>query len=264
MDLGAQGFRVYAAQSSVANWAKAAHRVALRLTANPAIKAANLRHGDTWFVGVDALPNAPDGSIDSVPLMGPWDADLAFAGVWHRAQLSVVYPGYPRQDPDESEAAHRFRRVRHAAHVDGLLPEGPLRRRYLREWHGFILGLPLNVSDAAPLMVWPGSHVVMGQALRDAVGTHDPSTVDLTEPYQAARRAVFEQIDPVPVRALPGQGILLHRHLLHGVAAFEAGHTAPAEGRMIAYLRPQMQKGPQAWLAPDPQAPIPDETIDRD
>jgi hypothetical protein len=47
----------------------------------------------------------------------------------HRAQVSVTYPGYPAPDPEESDAAHRFRRDRDAAHLDGLLPVGPEKRR---------------------------------------------------------------------------------------------------------------------------------------
>ncbi len=210
-----------------------------------------MRQGGTWFVGVDALANATDGSIDGVPLTGPWQDYIAQPQTWHHAQLSVVYPGYPGRDPEESDAAHRFRRLRYAAHVDGLLPEGPQKRRFLREWHAFILGLPLNVSDAAPLMVWPGSHVAMGKALRAAIGDQAPDAVDLTDAYQAARRGVFETTAPVAVTARPGQAILLHRHLLHGVAPFEAASLAPPEGRMIAYLRPQFVQGPNTWLAAD-------------
>lgn len=233
------------------DWAQAAHAMALLTTQDPKQRAANLRHGETWFVGVDALPNAEDGSIGGVAFAGRWRDYVALPKAWHPAQLSVVYPGYPKQDSNETAAAHSFRRNRHAAHVDGLLPEGPLRRRFLREWHGFVLGFPLNLSNAAPLMVWPQSHLIMGQALRQAVADQDPETVDLTDAYQAARREVFDRIAPVAVRAKPGQAILLHRHLLHGVAAFAPDHDAPAEGRMIAYLRPLMAGGAAAWLAQD-------------
>lgn len=246
------GFQVFPEEIAVAQWANAAHQVALDIVHDPAMRADNLRHGNTWFVGVDALPNHSDGSINGVPLTGAWQARVALPVAWHRAQLSVVYPGYPIRDQDETEAAHRFRCVRHAAHVDGLLPEGPHRRRYLRECHAFILGLPLNDADAAPLMLWPGSHVAMGNALRAAIGGQDPVHVDLTDAYQAARRAVFDCIEPVAVVAKPGQAILLHRHLLHGVAAFGQSQIAPPEGRMIAYLRPEFANGAEPWLAEDP------------
>lgn len=209
----------------------------------------NLRHGQTWFVGVDALPNAADGSLDEVPLTGPWESYVTAPPVWHPAQLSIVYPGYPGQDAGESSSSHRYRVQRHAAHVDGLLPIGPARRRFLREPHAFILGLPLTVSEAAPLMVWPGSHTIMGDAFRDLVGTGDPLTVDLTAGYQAARRQVFDRIAPVPVTALPGQSVLLHRHLLHGVAPWDDCASGPPEGRMVAYFRPQFSA--DQWLRMD-------------
>lgn len=240
------GFRVFDPDRATLRWAQAAHGAALNLVSDPQIRARNLRHGQTWFVGVDVLPNAPDGSIAGVPLEGAWTGAIAPPGHWHRAQLSVVYPGYPGQSSGESDANHRFRVIRHAAHVDGLLPEGPARRRYLREPHGFILGLPLNHTDAAPLMVWPGSHRIMGDALRRAIGNRNPETVDLTDAYGAARRKVFDTIDPVPVLAAPGQVTLLHRHLLHGVAPWTKAAMAPPEGRMIAYFRPQISAS--AWL----------------
>lgn len=239
MGLEEAGFIVFEADADVARWAAAAHRLGTAIAAEPDTRAANLRHGATWFVGVDALPNDADGAIDGVPLNGPWRDHVTAPAHWHAAQLSIVYPGYPRQDPLESNANHRFRITRHAAHVDGLLPEGPARRRFLREPHAFILGLPLNACIAAPLVVWPGSHLIMAAAFRKATRGQDPSTVDLTEPYQAARRAVFDQIMPQPVQAAPGQSVLLHRHMLHGVAPWEDGQTGPAEGRLIAYFRPQ-------------------------
>lgn len=243
------GFAVFDPDPRVLEWAQAAHRLACDIASEPTIKAANLRHGETWFVGVDALPNQPDGSIGDVPLAGPWQDHIIAPACWHAAQLSIVYPEYPKQDIDESDANHRYRITRHAAHVDGLLPVGPARRRFLIEPHAFILGLPLNQSDAAPLMVWPDSHHIMGAALRDVIGRQDPSTVDLTDRYQAARREVFETITPQPVIAKPGTSILLHRHLLHGVAPWKPDASAPPEGRMVAYFRPQFSA--KAWLASD-------------
>nr|WP_216859325.1 hypothetical protein [Sulfitobacter aestuariivivens] len=230
-------------------WAQSAHAQALRISADPGMRAANLRHGETWFVGVDALPNAADGSIAGAALQGPWSAHVPTVDHWHPAQVSIVFPGYPKQDRGESDANHRYRITRFAAHVDGLLPEGPARRRYLREPHAFILGLPLNVSNAAPLTVWPRSQRIMGQAFRDVTANKDPSQVDLTQAYQAARRRCFEQIAPLTITAAPGQAILLHRHLLHGVAPWAEDHTAPPEGRMIAYFRPQYSAA--RWLIDD-------------
>ncbi|MDF3413310.1 hypothetical protein HKX54_02480 [Sulfitobacter sp. M57] len=243
------GFGVFDADPRVADWAKAAHKLACKISADPVVRATNMRHGNTWFVGVDALPNTSDGSIAGVPLAGPWQDHITAPTSWHPAQLSIVYPGYPKQDSGESDANHRYRIARHAAHVDGLLPIGAARRRFLLEPHAFILGLPLNHSDAAPLMVWPDSHHIMGEAFRTMIGTQDPATVDLTEGYQAARRQVFDSITPQPVIAKPGAAILMHRHLLHGVAPWSAEATAPAEGRMIAYFRPQFSA--KSWLLAD-------------
>lgn len=239
MGLNDDGYIVFNTDPDVSRWAAAAHQIGTERAQDPRTKAANLRHGNTWFVGVDALPNDPSGAINNTPLKGPWQDHITAPDHWHAAQLSIVYPGYPKQDPEESGANHRYRITRFAAHVDGLLPEGPTRRRYLREPHAFILGLPLNTCAAAPLMIWPGSHRIMGAALRNAIGGRDPATVDLTEHYQAARRDVFEQIAPLAVTATPGQSVLLHRHVLHGVAPWAEGVTGPPEGRMIAYFRPQ-------------------------
>jgi hypothetical protein len=243
------GFVVFDHDAAVAAWAKAACKIACDIAVDPDVRAANLRHGETWFVGVDALPNAWDGSIDGVPLEGAWRDHVTAPAHWHAAQLSIVYPGYPMRDGEESESNHHYRITRHAAHVDGLLPEGPARRRYLKEPHSFILGLPLNHSDAAPLMVWPESHRIMAPAFDALRGVAYPMNVDVTDVYQAARRMVFDQIEPHAIVAHPGQAILLHRHLLHGVAPWVAGVQAPQEGRMIAYFRPQFSA--LEWLTPD-------------
>ena len=122
------GYQVFDGDPAVLKWAKAAHKLAVKVTSDPEMRRANLRHGDTWFVGVDALPNDAAGAVDGVPLTGPWKRHINRPERWHPAQISVVYPGYPKQDKDESDANHRFRVLRAAAHVDGLLPIGPARR----------------------------------------------------------------------------------------------------------------------------------------
>ena len=238
-DFATLGYRVFDPDPGLAAWAAAALDAGRAVAADRALQAQWLRHGGTWFVGVDALPNAPDGSVQGAALTGPWQAHVRAPRRWHRAQLSVTYPRYPLQDGSESDANHRFRIRRCAAHVDGiLLEEG---RRYLREPHSFILGLPLNVCTACPLMVWPGSHARIGPALRAARAHSD----DITEPYKAIRAACFEQITPVPVRARPGQAILLHRHMLHGIAPWQSGDVMPPEGRMVAYFRPELDTAAQ-------------------
>lgn len=241
--LARDGYVVMSYDPAVLAWSKAALAVASAIVAQDPER----RHGKTWFVGVDALPNGRDGSIAGVPLRGSWRDYIADPAHWHRAQLSVVYPGYPRQDPDESDAAHRFRRGRDAAHVDGLLPEGPRRRRFLREPHGFVVGIPLNDVDASPLAVWPGSHHVIGAAFAKAFADRPVQSwprTDVTDIYQAARRDIFESCQRVTLAAQPGEVLLLHRHLLHGVAPW--GESTETRPRMIAYFRPLVAFS--AWL----------------
>lgn len=246
MSLTQNGFLTLPYDARVADWAAQAYDIARKLTADPESRARNLRHGETWFVGVDALPNDASGAVNGVPLAGPWDG-LVPDRPQHAAQLSVIYPGYPKQDPGESDGNHRFRKIRAAAHVDGLLPEGPERRRFAREYHAYILGIPLNSCTAAPTVVWPGSHVPMGEMLRGALaGAADPGAVDITERYQMARKAVFETGDPVPLPVGVGESFLIHRHALHGTAPWQG--AALNEGRMIAFLRPEFASI-TPWLA---------------
>jgi hypothetical protein len=240
------GYIVFHKQEPVLRWAAAAHSEAIAILRDPERSAGQFRHRGTWFVGVDILPNQPDGSIRGVPLAGRWADHVDLPASWHPAQLSVVFPGYPARDPEESEGQHRFRRDRFAAHVDGLLPVGPERRRFLREPHAFILGLPLTDTRAAPLMVYPGSHRRIAEAFRALRAMPDPGAIDVTDIYTATRREIFREIEPVAVNFEPGQAILMHRHLLHGVAPWNDDVAAPREGRMIAYFRPQFDA--KSWV----------------
>ncbi len=226
-------------------WADAARRVALGVLA---ASTETWRSGGTWFVGVDALPNGPDGSLDGTPF--PWDALPLSPEPLHKAQLSVIRPGYPQPSPEESPAAFAYRRDRDAAHLDGLLPIGPLKQRMVKEPHAWILGLPLNKAPAAPLTLWEGSHKVLRAALHQALAPHPPDTwgeIDLTTAYQAARKQVFATCRRITLPAKPGEATLLHRLTLHGVAPWQPDDQAPPEGRMIAYLRPQLQTV-ERWL----------------
>jgi hypothetical protein len=51
------------------------------------------------------------------------------------------------------------------------------------------------------------------------------------------------------VPAQPGEAVLVHRLALHGVAPWQKGATAPPEGRMIAYFRPEFQGLGDDWLS---------------
>ncbi|MFL4471685.1 hypothetical protein ACERZ8_18055 [Tateyamaria armeniaca] len=244
MSLARDGYELFDFDPRVVAWANAAHRAGIQVAKDPVIRAQNLRHGETWFVGVDALPNGPEGDIGGVPLRGPWQYHVPQVPL-HAGQLSIIYPGYPRRDPDQSEANHRYRITRAAAHVDGLLPEGPGRRRFAREFHAYILGLPLNAQPASPTVVWPGSHVIMQTALVKAIGTRPIRDVDVTEAYHAARSTVFDTCEPVAIHANPGQSFLIHRFALHGTAPWDG---PMGEGRMIAFFRPEFSD-PRDWLA---------------
>ena len=242
----ARGWQRIGPHPAIAAWAGAARQAALEhLAASP----EPWRCGGTWFVGVDALPNASDGRIKGTDF--PWQALPLDPHPLHRAQLSIIRPGYPQPSPDETPAAFAFRRDRDAAHLDGLLPIGPDKRRMVKEPHAWILGLPLNDTTASPLTVWEGSHEILRAALLRALEPHPPETwgeIDITEAYQAARKEIFATCRRTLLPARPGEATLLHRLTLHGVAAWKPGDTAPPEGRMIAYLRPQLASV-QAWLS---------------
>ena len=252
-----KGWAVFPAEPAVLKWAEAARDAALKCIARPDAQKQWLQCEGTWFVGVDTLPNGADGAVKgSGPLCGAaYNKALQIYGELplHRAQVSVIYPGYPRPRQGENEAAFRYRLKRDAAHVDGLKAVGPARRRMLQERHAYILGLPLSGCDAgaSPLVIWEGSHHIMRAAfaaeLAD-VAQDKWADVDLTKTYQAARREVFERCPRVTVSAQPGEAYLIHRHALHGIAPWQEAAKAPPEGRMIAYFRPELPDGSDDWL----------------
>ncbi|MFZ1469888.1 MAG: hypothetical protein WAT09_13060 [Paracoccaceae bacterium] len=224
----------------IAAWAAAALPVAQAAVAH---SDEAWRCGGTWFVGVGALDNAPEGQVAGTAF--PWAALPLTPQPLHRAQLSVIRPGYPQPWDGEDAAGFRFRQARDAAHLDGLLPVGADRQRMVREPHGWILGLPLNAcsADASPLVVWEGSHILMRAALQAAFAGHAPGdwgNMDITAAYRAARSQVFAQCRRVEVPARPGEATLLHRLCVHGVAPWAPGANAPPEGRIIAYFRPHL------------------------
>lgn len=246
---GPDGFIVFGFDPQTAAWAEAALRAARKVVADPALQGDdNLRHQQTWFVGVDALPNARDGSIEGVPLKGPWTAQTPDLPL-HPAQLSIIFEGYPKQDLQESDANHRYRLNRAAAHVDGLLPVGPQRRRFAQEFHAYILSLPLTDVAASPTVVWRGSQRIMQSALRAALEGRDPEKVDITDVYQAARRQVFEECEPVPLILKAGGSALLHPFVLHGTQPWGDAGDPTQRGRMIAFFRPECAGGVSEWLA---------------
>jgi hypothetical protein len=235
-------------------------------SALPAARAARadaqharwLRYQGTWFAGVNVLANHADSSVDEgEPLQGE-AIDFVAAELepgefdWDRAQVSICYPGYPQPMAGESTARTRYRRERDAAHVDGLLREGPGQRRHLREHHGFILGIPLVEFDAgaAPFVVWEGSQDIMRSAFAARFEGLDPQQwgeQDITEAYHAAREAAFAHCRRVEIHARPGEAFLAHRLVLHGMAPWQPAARAGPDGRMVCYFRPATL-GPFEWL----------------
>ncbi len=252
-----KGWCKFPLEQTVVDWVSSALGPALAAVADPG-NDVWFRCGRTWFVGVNALPNRPDTSLGSAgPLTGSvrtFINDVLGGGdlAWDKAQVSVCYPGYPQPYDGESEAAHRFRVKRDAAHVDGLLRQGPEARRFLREHHAFILGLPMANADpgASPVVVFEGSHELMRKRFAEFFGDAPPEEwyrMDMTDAYHAARREAFETCTRVEVPARPGEAYLIHRLTLHGMAPWQDGATAGPDGRMVCYFRPETGD-PGAWL----------------
>jgi hypothetical protein len=255
-DFQQKGWTVFSAEPRVEEWAVAAQAAAVRALNDPELdRWYECRR--TWFVGLDALANDDTGRVaGSAPLSGSAVDFIAdTCGGWpalHRAQVSAVFPGYPAPRDGESDAGFRYRLKRDAAHVDGVIGIGTPKRRFVLEPHAFILGLPLTAAtaEAAPLVAWEGSHRIMSDAFRTAFATMPDGPaedIDVTDIYTHARAHVFETCRRVILHGPPGSAIVLHRHILHGVAPWAAGARAAPEGRIIAYFRPPMPGGARAW-----------------
>jgi hypothetical protein len=253
-----KGWCRFAYDETLARWVEQALPAARAAVSAPE-NAKWLRCGGTWFVGVNALPNDGTGAIaGGAPLAGRAvdfiRHQLGPNGFeWDRAQVSVVYPGYPQPMASESAAAFGYRRDRDAAHLDGVLREGPRGRRHLLKHHRFILGIPMIAASdgASPLVVWEGSHEIIRRAFRRRLAELAPARwrdEDITELYQSARRDIFAECRRVVLAAQPGEAYLVHRLALHGIAPWSAPAEAGPDGRMIVYFRPETEAA-QDWLS---------------
>ncbi|NNE23053.1 MAG: hypothetical protein HKN11_10640 [Rhizobiales bacterium] len=256
-DFFENGWCKFAHDPVLADWVERTLPAARKSVAAPQ-NAEWLRCGGTWFAGVNVLPNNAAGAVPDGPPLAGAAVDFIHGGLgltgfdWEPAQVSVCYPGYPQPMADETDAAYRYRLKRDAAHVDGLIPESPDRRRHLREHHGFLLGIPMVKAsrDASPLVIWKGSHKLIREAFA-ALYADLPAgrwgDVDATEVYHATRRKIFAACERVEVASEPGEAYLVHRLALHGVAPWRASAEACGDGRMIVYFRPETG-GPPDWL----------------
>ncbi len=253
-----RGWCSFEADPGIANWVDFALPAARATLADPAQKDW-LRYQDTWFAGVNALPNDSAGCLANGPPLAGKVIDFIASGLdlpvfnWDQAQVSICYPGYPQPMDGESEGQHKFRKNRDAAHVDGLRGVGQPRRRFAEECHAFILGIPMvaTSADASPFVIWEGSHDIMRRALESALGNMAPADwieTDLTDVYQQARKRCFDQCRRVELHARPGETYLAHRLSLHGVAPWGKAAAAGPDGRMICYFRPELPD-PAAWLS---------------
>ena len=254
------GWAKFSADADLEAWAAHVAPIAAALSQDPSHRGDWLRHGGTWFAGVNILSNDAQGRVQQGPKLRGAVIDCLTAAhgpmSLDRGQISVTYPGYPAFDGQESPAAHRYRVKRAAAHVDGLLATGPERRRFLHEPHQYVLGIPLGRSnaEASPLVIWEGSHRIIRAAFKSVLDSWPVAqwgAVDLTDIYHQARKDCFEQCPRKRILAQPGESYVLHRLALHGIAPWGAGAQAPSEGRIVAYFRPQTQGRLDDWLNGD-------------
>ncbi len=252
-----KGWCRFAYDQRIADWVNAALPAAHKAIASPNNKKW-LRCGGTWFVGVNALPNDADGVVNNGPVLQGDIIDFIQETImpepikWDAAQISTVYPGYPQPTESESAQAFQFRAQRDAAHVDGLLPEGPGRRRHLREFHGFILGIPMieYSEESSACMVWEGSHEKIRSALEARFAGIAPEQwpdQDITDSYQSVRRQIFDECSRVPVVARPGETYLMHRLLVHGISPWQLSAKKSVDQRMICYFRPELNSA-EDWV----------------
>jgi hypothetical protein len=234
--------------------------------AYPAVNAAladpqnekSFLYGNTWFVGTSALPNNKLGAVNGGPALSGDVVDFIErylrlpAFEWDRGQVSVCFPGYPKPIPGEPESTRHFRLKRDGAHIDGLLAEGAKRRRFIREHHAFVMGIPLVHVDRemSPFVIWEGSHKTIRRAFQNAlfgIDAEDWHAVDVTDAYNAARREVFETCPRIEITARRGEAYVVHRLALHGVAPWYGEAGTHSRGRAVIYFRPAFMSA-EDWL----------------
>ena len=105
-------------------------------------------------------------------------------------------------------------------------------------------------AGASPFVVWEGSQEVIRETFIEAykgVAAGRWSEMDVTALYHKVRRKIFDCCERIEIHAGPGEAYLVHRLALHGIAPWQSGASASADGRLICYLRPEIG-GPEDWL----------------
>ena len=253
-----KGWAFFDHDDDVSNWIEHARDPSYQRAQDPVHLEKWSRHQGTWFVGADVLGNDRAGRLPNGPKLA--GAPIEFCKTlmdkadfdWGPGQVSICYDGYPKQDPYESDAAHAFRINRDAAHLDGLKPVGTPLRRFFEEYHGFILGLPVNDAPlgASPFVIWEGSHIIIQKFLADHFAGLDPADwpkQDLTDSYKAIRTHIFDTCARKIIHAKPGQAYVAHRFAIHGVAPW--AHIGAPDHRSVIYFRPFWGGDKTAWLA---------------
>ena len=253
------GWVIFEHDEQLENWASQTLPMARQAISAPENQQW-LRHGNTWFAGVNVLNNDHTGKVpNGINLQGNAATFIQETIIkaplnLDRGQLSICYPGYPKQSRHESDAAHGYRLRRDAAHVDGLLKEAD-GERYCREYHDYILAIPMVdfSSDAAPFVVWNGSHKLVQSAFQEHLNKLPPdqwANTAITQCYKNSRNKIFTECERVEIALKPGEALVGHRLLLHGTAPWQESANAGKDGRLICFFRPASLSIEQ-WLNAD-------------
>jgi hypothetical protein len=130
--------------------------------------------------------------------------------------------------------------------------QGSEKRRYLRGFHAFILGIPLVEvrADNSPMVVWERSHAIVRDSFLEHFGDtpaeHWPE-IEITRVYRNLRRIIFDSCRRVAVCARPGEAWLVHRLALHGLAPWQRDDSAASAERRVIFFRPELLS-PMQWL----------------
>ena len=93
-----KGWIKFESDQHLVQWAKVANSKIVAKQKNIENFENGLTCQGTWSVGVDALDNKPDGTLDETPLQGPFESLMKSFKVHglHSAQVSIIFEGYPK------------------------------------------------------------------------------------------------------------------------------------------------------------------------